>query len=368
MSDAGPLHGVKILEFAGIGPGPFAAMLLADLGADVVRVDRAGGGDWPNLPILSRGRSSVIVDLKTAEGIELCLKAIDKADALIEGFRPGVMERLGLGPAVAMARNPKLIYGRITGWGQTGPLAKVAGHDINYIALAGALSTLGSAGERPAPPLNLLGDYAGGSLYLVMGILAGLVERNRSGLGQIIDAAIVDGTASLLAPLLAMSAVGVLNLDRAQNMLGGHLAPNYRTYACADGRYIAVGPLEPRFYALLRTELGLDSQSPPPDSETSRAEFESQALARLFATRSRDEWAERLGHLDVCVTAVLSPEEAARNPHLSVRGTYVVADGQCQPAAAPRFSRTPAAAPGDSPKDGQGGAERLAEWISDKRT
>jgi alpha-methylacyl-CoA racemase len=356
MSGAGPLDGVRILEFAGIGPGPFAAMLLADLGADVIRIDREGGGDWPNLPILSRGRSSIVLDLKTPAGIARCLSAIEKTDVLIEGFRPGVMERLGLGPDLALARNPRLVYGRMTGWGQTGPLAKVAGHDINYIALAGALALLGRAGDAPLPPLNLLGDYAGGSLYLVMGILAALYERNRSGLGQVIDAAIVDGAASLMAPLLAMSAGGVINLDREHNILGGSVAPNYRTYECADGRYLAVGPLEPRFYALLRKELDIDGAS------------DAAALARLFASRPRDEWAERLGHLDVCVAAVLSPSEAAEHPHLSARDTYVMADGQWQPAAAPRFSRTPAGAPRASPVDGQGGTERLAAWFENSGT
>jgi alpha-methylacyl-CoA racemase len=360
MSGAGPLDGVRILEFAGIGPGPFAAMLLADLGADVIRIDREGGGDWPNLPILSRGRSSIVVDLKTPAGIALCLGAIEKADVIIEGFRPGVMERLGLGPDVALARNPRLVYGRVTGWGQTGPLAKVAGHDINYIALAGALAPLGRAGDAPLPPMNLLGDYAGGSLYLVMGILAALYERNHSGLGQVIDAAIVDGAASLMAPLLAMSAGGVISLDREHNILGGSVAPNYRTYQCADGRYLAVGPLEPRFYALLRKELDID----PDPREGATPKEEAAALERVFASRPRDEWAERLGHLDVCVAAVLSPGEAVKHPHLSARATYVEADGQWQPSAAPRFSRTPAAAPRASPADGQGGAERLAAWIA----
>jgi alpha-methylacyl-CoA racemase len=365
MSGAGPLDGVRILEFAGIGPGPFAAMLLADLGADVIRIDREGGGDWPNLPILSRGRSSIVLDLKTPAGIARCLSAIENADVLIEGFRPGVMERLGLGPDVALARNPRLIYGRMTGWGQTGPLAKVAGHDINYIALAGALALLGRAGDAPLPPLNLLGDYAGGSLYLVMGILAALYERNRSGLGQVIDAAIVDGAASLMAPLLAMSAGGVINLDREHNILGGSVAPNYRTYECADGRFLAVGPLEPRFYAQLRKELAIDLG---PVADSAPREEEAAALARLFASRPRDEWAARLGHLDVCVAAVLSPSEAAEHPHLSGRGTYVMADGRWQPAAAPRFSRTPVAAPRASPADGEGGAERLAAWLANSST
>lgn len=361
MND-GPLLGVRVIEFAGIGPGPFAAMLLADLGADVVRVDRARGSEWPNLPILSRGRASIIVDLKTKEGVATCLGAIEKADVVIEGFRPGVMERLGLGPDVALARNSKLIYGRVTGWGQSGPLAKVAGHDINYIALAGALAPLGRAGDPPIPPLNLLGDYGGGSLYLVMGILAALVERNHSGKGQIIDAAIVDGVASMMAPILGMAATGVVSLDRASNILGGSAAPNYRAYECADGRFIAVGPLEPRFYALLCAELGLEA--PPSGYMNDAAAWEQSvaALTAVFATRPRDEWGARLGHLDACITPVLTPEEAARHPHLSSRGTYVLVNGHWQPAAAPRFSRTPAASPGASPADGEGGAERLAAW------
>jgi alpha-methylacyl-CoA racemase len=357
----GPLAGLRVLEFAGIGPGPFVAMLFADLGADVVRVDRAGGGEWPIFPILSRGRSSIIVDLKTKEGLDTCLAAIDKADVMIEGFRPGVMERLGLGPDVALARNPKLIYGRVTGWGHTGPLAKVAGHDINYIALAGALAPIGRAGDPPVPPLNLLGDYGGGSLYLVIGMLAALLERNRSQQGQVIDAAIVDGTASMMAPLLGMAALGVINLDRTSNILGGSAALNYRTYECADGRYVAVGPLEPRFYARFCEELGLDG---PVRNNLDEAGWAQAAadLARIFATRPRDEWGTRLGHLDVCVTPDLTPEEAANHPHFSARGTYAFADGRWQPAAAPRFSRTPAAAAGPSPADGEGGAERLAAW------
>jgi alpha-methylacyl-CoA racemase len=357
----GPLAGVRVLEFAGIGPGPFAAMLLADLGADVVRIDRPEGGEWPNFPIVSRGRASILVDLKTREGVQTCLAAIERADVLIEGFRPGVMERVGLGPDVALARNPKLIFGRVTGWGQTGSLAKVAGHDINYIALAGALAPLGGAGAAPLPPLNLLGDYAGGSLYLVVGILAALLERNRSQQGQVIDAAIVDGAASMLAPLLGMAAAGVINLDRTHNILGG-VAPNYRTYVCADGRYVAVGPLEPRFYAQLCAQLGIEARPVSTRNDMAGWEEVGAALARVFATRSRDEWATRLEQLDVCVTPVLTPEEAALHPHLSERQTYVVADGHWQPAAAPRFSRTPAPAPSTSPADGQGGAERLAAW------
>jgi alpha-methylacyl-CoA racemase len=355
----GPLDGLRVLEFAGIGPGPFAAMLLADLGADVVRIDRAGGAEWPNFPIVSRGRASILLDLKSPAGVQTCLAAIEKADVLIEGFRPGVLERVGLGPDVALARNPKLIYGRITGWGQSGPLAKVAGHDINYIALAGALAPLGGGADAPLPPLNLLGDYAGGSLYLVMGILAALLERNRSQQGQVIDAAIVDGAASMLAPLLGMASAGAINLDRTSNILGGRVAPNYRTYVCADGRYVAVGPLEPRFYAQLCAQLGVEAR--PARTQADRDEASAE-LARIFATRSRDEWAASLQHLDVCVTPVLTPQEAARHPHLSERGTYVDADGYCQPAAAPRFSRTPCAAPSASPVDGEGGAERLAAW------
>jgi alpha-methylacyl-CoA racemase len=337
-------------------------MLLADLGADVVRIDRQGGAEWPNFPIVSRGRASILLDLKTQAGMDTCLRAIDKADVLIEGFRPGVMERLGAGPDVALARNPRLIYARITGWGQTGPLAKVAGHDINYIALAGALATLGRAGEAPVPPLNLLGDYAGGSLYLVMGILAALVERNSSGQGQVIDAAIIDGAASMLAPLLGMSATGTVDLDRSRNVVGGAAAPHYRTYKCADGRYLAVGALEPRFLAQLIAELGLSGLSPDSVSDPAAWATVSGAFEAVFATRSRDDWTAQLGHLDTCVAPVLTSEEAASHPHLSARATYVLCDGHWQPAVAPRFSRTPASPPGRSPKDGEGGVERLAAW------
>ncbi|MEA2664618.1 MAG: alpha-methylacyl-CoA racemase [Candidatus Eremiobacteraeota bacterium] len=363
---SGPLAGVRVLEFAGIGPAPFCAMLLSDLGADVVRIERADA-PLPSDPVTSRGRSALALDLKSPAGIVLALAALERADVLVEGFRPGVMERLGLGPEVALERNPRLIYGRMTGWGQSGPLAHAAGHDIAYIALTGALAAIGPAHGPPVPPLNLVGDFGGGALYLALGIAAALYERERSGRGQVIDAAIVDGVASLMAMFGGLRAQGRVSLDRERNFLSG-AAPNYRCYACADGRYVAVGPLEPKFFALLLQRLGVElphgSGDGTPGHENITAQWAAQAdaLAAVFATKPRDEWAALLEGTDACVAPVLALDEAPAHPHLRAREVYVERDGIVQPAPAPRFSRTPGALQGPAPRPGEGGRDALRRW------
>lgn len=354
----GPLAGLRVIEFAGIGPVPFATMLLADMGAEVLRIDRVGGGEWPELPVISRGRASLALDLKAAADVETCLAAIERADVLIEGFRPGVMERLGLGPEVTQVRNPRLVYGRMTGWGQSGPLASTAGHDINYIAVAGALALLGGASSPPAPPLNLLGDYAGGSLYLVHGILAALLERHRSGLGQVVDAAIIDGVASLLAPIVAMEAAGIVDLDRRRNMLGGVAAPHYRCYDCADNKRVAIGPLEPRFRRLLSEGLGLEPDALDAADDPLHWERLTVVLTERLRTRTRDEWTAIFADGDACLSPVLEPEEAARHPQLADRGTIACHEGVLEPGVAPRLSRTPGGISASIPS----GTQRLANW------
>jgi alpha-methylacyl-CoA racemase len=363
MTEApGPLAGLRIVEFAGIGPGPFGAMLLADLGADMIRIDREGGGDWPDVPIVNRNRPAITLDLKRPEHVAYCTQMIAAADVLIEGFRPGVMEKLGLGPEAMVARNPRLVYGRMTGWGQDGPLARRAGHDINYVALSGALSLLPTAGEGPTPPLNLLGDYAGGGLYLALGILAALVERGRSGKGQVVDAAIVDGTASLIAPILGMISAGLLDPDADRSLLGGRAAPFYRTYRCSDGGHVAVGPLEPRFAARLCALLGLDPAALGSPADPAGWEAGHRVLTQVFAAEPRDHWAALFAGEDACVTPVLTVEEAAADPHLAARETYRDVGGVVQPAPAPRFSRTPASLRWASPDAAPPAAERLAAW------
>jgi alpha-methylacyl-CoA racemase len=332
----GPLSGLRVVEFEGIGPAPFAVMLLADLGAEILRIKRLGA-HWPDVPIVTRGRATMILDLKSPDGRGAALDILAAADVAVEGFRPGAMARLGLGPAEALERNPRLIYARMTGWGQQGPLASSAGHDLNYVGLTGMLSMLASKGERPVAPHNLLGDYGGGSLYLVIGILAALLERERSGRGQVVDAAIVDGAVSMLAPIMGMVAAGLLPADPAEGMLAGH-APAYRTYACADGRFIAVAPLEPAFRRQLTDRLGLE-----PDALDDPAR--SEALEALFASRTRDEWAAFFEGSDCCVTPVLDLDEAPDHPQLAGRASFVESEGLLQPAAAPRFSRTPGAVP-----------------------
>lgn len=362
----GPLNGFKIIEIAGIGPGPYAAMLLADLGADIVRIDRAGnvvGGDPANPPtdLLSRGRRSVGVDLKNPEGVAAVLDLVESADALIEGFRPGVMERLGLGPDVCLERNPKLVYGRMTGWGQTGPYALAAGHDINYIALAGALEPMGRAGEKPTPPINLVGDFGGGGMMLAMGICAGLLETSRSGKGQVIDAAMIDGAASLMTMTWSFKAMGFWNDERGTNLLdtGAHF---YDTYETADGRYISIGSIEPQFYAELLRLTGLDGEELPRQMDRSAWPDLTDRFAEIFKQKTRDEWCEIMEHTDVCFAPVLAMDEAPQHPHIAERGTFTEVAGITQPAPAPRFSRTPGSIDRPPPHPGQHSDEALADW------
>ncbi|CQR60551.1 CaiB/BaiF CoA transferase family protein [Streptomyces leeuwenhoekii] len=340
----GPLTGVRVVELAGIGPGPFAAMLLADLGADVVRVDRPGGpglGIDPAHDITNRNKRSVVVDLKSSDGPGRVLDLAARADILIEGYRPGVAERLGIGPGPCHARNPRLVYGRMTGWGQQGPLAPRAGHDIAYIALTGTLGMIGAPDRPPAVPANLLGDYAGGSLYLVVGLLAALHHARATGAGQVVDAAIVDGAAHLAAMIHGMLAAGGWQDRRGANLLDGG-CPFYGTYETADGRYMAVGALERHFYDEFLTLLGIPDQAPARDNPA-RWEELREAIAARFRTRTRDEWTAVFEGSDACVAPVLSLREAPRHPHLAARGTFTDHGGLTQPAPAPRFSATPTA-------------------------
>ncbi|MGV9846663.1 CaiB/BaiF CoA transferase family protein [Streptomyces fungicidicus] len=339
----GPLSGVRVVELAGIGPGPFAAMLLADLGADVVRVDRPGGpglGIDPALDVTNRNKRSVIVDLKDPGGPARVLDLAERADVLIEGYRPGVAERLGVGPGDCHARNPRLVYGRMTGWGQQGPLADRAGHDIAYIALTGTLGMIGDPDRPPAVPANLLGDYAGGSLYLVVGVLAALHHARATGAGQVVDAAIVDGTAHLSAMIHGMLAAGAWQDRRGANLLDGG-CPYYGTYGTADGRHMAVGALEPRFYAEFLSLLGLEEPAGAHTDVTRWPELRERVAAR-FKERTRDAWAAVFDGTDACVAPVLSLGEAPHHPHLAARGTFTDHGGITQPAPAPRFSATPA--------------------------
>ena len=335
----GPLRGLRVLEFAGIGPGPHCAMLLADMGAEVLRVEREGGTGWAN-PVVDRGRKVVTLDIRNAAGRARCLELAQGADVLIEGFRPGVMERLGLGPDELLARNPRLIYGRMTGWGQTGPLARAAGHDINYIALTGALAAIRGESGPAVPPLNLVGDFGGGSLYLAVGILAVLWERERSGQGQVIDAAIVDGVSSLMTFFAGLLPSGRIEMQRERNPLSG-AAPNYRCYLCADGREIAIGALEPPFWRELLERIDAPQALWEGCADPTAWTEQGDALARLFASRSQAEWCALLEGSDACFAPVLPLEEAAGHVHMRQRGVYQEVDGQLQAAPAPRFSRTP---------------------------
>lgn len=334
----GPLAGIKVLEFIGLGPAPHCAMLLADLGADVVRIERLGGNGWPN-PVQDRGRRILQLDIRADSGRTRCLELAAKADVLIEGYRPGVMERLGLGPDILRALNPRLVYGRITGWGQTGPLAQTAGHDINYIALAGALASMGTSGP-PLPPLNLVGDYGGGSMLLAFGVLAALIERQSSGRGQVIDAAIIDGVSSMMSLFTGLAATASLSMERDRNLLNG-AAPYYRSYACSDGRHIAVGALEPKFFAELLEKLGMDTRwLALQNAHENWPELEAE-FTRIFAMRTQTEWCTLLESTDACFAPVLTLSEAPHHPHMQARKTYIQVDGQQQSAPVPRFSRTP---------------------------
>lgn len=358
---SGPLSGLKVVEFAGIGPGPFCGMLLADLGADVVRIDRMETVGRPARDIMGRGKRSVGIDLKSAAGIETALDLIEKADALIEGFRPGVMERLGLGPDAALARNPRLVYGRMTGWGQTGPLSHSAGHDINYIALTGALHAMGRRGEPPAPPLNLVGDFGGGALYLAFGICAALLEARSSGRGQVIDCAMTDGAASLMTMFFGMKSMGMWSDQREANLLDG-AAHFYDCYECACGGWLAVGAIEPQFHALLIPGLGLDPADFAAQMDASRWPDYSARIAAAVRTRTRDDWMKVFEGTDACVAPVLSMTEAPQNAHNLARKTFETAFGVLQPAPAPRFSRTPGAISAPPPEPGAHTRSALADW------
>ncbi|MFT4127713.1 MAG: CaiB/BaiF CoA-transferase family protein [Gordonia sp. (in: high G+C Gram-positive bacteria)] len=342
----GPLAGLRVIEIASLAPGPFACMILADLGAEVIRVDRANsaGGLLSPSGVLDRGRASVSVDLSTEAGRDIVLALVETADILVEGFRPGVAERLGIGPEDCAARNPRLIYGRMTGWGQTGPMADRAGHDINYIGLSGALHLIGRAGDRPVPPVNLLGDFGGGGLLLAMGVLAAVYERSVSGRGQVVDASMVEGAALITAFLHAMHAAGLWDGERGENLLdtGGAF---YDTYECEDGKYLAVGCVEEQFYEEMLDRLGLRDEDLPHQYDLDSAATLRARIAEVIAGRTRDEWTEVFADSDACVTPVLSPWEAPDHPHNAARKSFVEVGGIVQPAPAPRFSRTAPAEP-----------------------
>lgn len=366
----GPLDGVKIIEIAGIGPGPFAAMMLADMGAEVLRVDRAGsvrGGDPDNPPLdlLARGRRSVGIDLKSPEGVGLLLELVERADGLIEGFRPGVAERLGFGPDVCFGRNPRLVFGRMTGWGQQGPYAPTAGHDLNYIALAGALAHFGRAGQAPTPPINLVGDFGGGGMLMAFGMVCGLLETSRSGEGQVVDAAMVDGSAVLMTMMFGFAAMGMWGEERGTNLLdtGAHC---YDVYETADGKWISIGSLEPQFYAQLLELLGLDPADLPSQHDRSAWPAMKERLSAIFAGETRDHWCGVFEGTDVCFAPVLTMTEATQHPHNVERGTFVDVAGVTQPAPAPRFSRTEASIGRPPPHAGQHTDEALAEWGIDQ--
>ena len=340
----GPLHGIRIVEFAGIGPSPFAAMLLADLGADIIRIDRLqpsglGIAKPKQFDILARGRQSVAIDLKHPDGVKCARDIVAAADGLIEGFRPGVMERIGLGPDVCFAVNPRLVYGRITGWGQNGPLAQAAGHDMNYVALSGALHAIGRAGQAPTPPLNLVGDFGGGGLYLAFGLVCALLEAQRSGRGQVVDAAMTDGAASLMSSIYGLFGAGLHTAERGTNVLDAG-APYYEVYRCADGEYVSVAPIEKKFRDDLLVRLGLDAATFPDVEDRAQWPQARTILAETFARKPRGEWCKLLEGTDVCFAPVLSMAEAPQHPHNVARGTFVEIDGVVQPAPAPRFSRT----------------------------
>ena len=356
----GPLTGLKIVEFAGIGPGPFCGMLLSDLGADVVRIDRKGGRGGAPSDVTARGRRSVALDLKSPDAVQACLKLMDAADGIIEGFRPGVMERLGLGPDVVLKRNPKLVYGRMTGWGQTGPWSMAAGHDMNYIAITGALHAIGTD-DKPVPPLNLVGDFGGGALYLAFGLMAGIIQARETGKGQVVDCAMSDGAASLMAMFYGMKGAGVWKDTRRSNMLDGG-AHFYDTYQCSDGKWVSIGSIEPQFYALLLEKTGItDPQFQRQVDRDVWPELRAK-LAAVFATKTRDDWTAIMGGTDVCFAPVLDLDEAPKHPHNAARQTFVEVGGVTQPAPAPRFSVTPPAIQGPPPAIGAHNREALTDW------
>lgn len=355
---SGPLAGLRVIEFASIGPCPHCAMQLSDMGAEVLRIDRAGGNGWPN-PVADRGRATKIIDIRTDAGRAFCLDVAEHADVIIEGFRPGVMERLGLGPQHMHARNKRLIYGRMTGWGQDGPLASTAGHDINYIALSGALAAIGKPGEPATVPLNLIGDFGGGSMFLAFGILAALYERERSGEGQVVDAAIVDGVGSMLSMFAGLLPTGRISLDRRENVLGG-AAPFYRCYMCKDGKEISIGPLEPKFFAEMLTRLGLPQHIADQYRREKWHELTS-VLAETFLGETRAHWCALFDGGDACVAPVLSFDEAAEHAHAIARQSYTRRDGVMHASPAPRLSRTPGRIHDDTDA-----VEMLARWTADE--
>jgi len=362
----GPLSGIKIVEFAGIGPGPFAAMMLSDMGADVLRLDRAGSvsdvpPDGPAGDLLNRGRRSVGLDLKHPEGVATALRLVEGADALIEGFRPGVMERLGLGPDVCLGRNPRLVYGRMTGWGQEGPIAHSAGHDINYIALAGALAPMARKGGKPTAPLNLVGDFGGGGMLLAFGVACALVERGASGKGQVVDAAMVDGASILMTMIFGMRQIGFWNDEPGTNLLdtGAHF---YDTFETSDGKFVSIGSIEPQFYAELLEKSVLAGEDLPRQMDRDQWPAMKERLTAIFKTKSRDEWCAIMEGSDVCFAPVLDMGEAPSHPHIAARSTFVEEGGRIQPAPAPRFSRTEPKIQRPSPHPGQHTAEALRDW------
>src|SRR5579871_529994 len=362
----GPLSGIRVVEFAAIGPAPFACMLLADLGAEVTRIDRPAGARGlrtvdPDRDIVNRGKRSLELDLRTPEGIAAALDLAGAADVLVEGLRPGVMERLGLGPDVCLERNPRLVYGRMTGWGQDGPLAQAAGHDINYIALTGALNSIGRRGEAPVPPLNLVGDFGGGGVYLALGVVAGMLEAQKSGKGQVIDVAMIDGAASLMAGVYGLHGAGVWNDNRGENILdtGAHY---YNTYETRDGKYIAIGSIEPKFYAELLRLSGLEGEKLPRQNDRTQWPAFQEKLKALFKTKTRDEWCEIMEGSEVCFAPVLDMREAPAHPHNRQRGTFVEVENVVQPAPAPRFMRTPSKIQRPPARPGEHTEEALRDW------
>ncbi len=363
---SGPLDGLRVIELAGLGPGPFCAMVLADLGAEVIRLERVGmpaadGGAVDRRQVLTRGRQAIGVDLKHEDGVELVLRMVERADVLLEGFRPGVLERIGLSPTACFERNPGLIYGRITGYGREGPLAAEAGHDINYISIAGALDPIGRRGEAPVPPLNLVADFGGGGMLLAMGILAAIYERAGSGLGQVVDAAMVDGAALLTTMFHEIRSLSHWHDERGTNSMdtGAHY---YNVYETSDGELVSVGAMEPRFYRSFMSGLGYSDDEIPPQDDQSQWEALKRRVAEIFRTRTRDEWVDTFDGTDACVSPVLSLGEAPTHPHNRERGTFVDVGGIVEPAPAPRFSRTPPPAPSPSPGPGVHSPETLLRW------
>ncbi|MYG53196.1 MAG: CoA transferase [Rhodospirillaceae bacterium] len=362
----GPLDGLRVVELAGIGPGPMACMMLADMGADVVKVDRlTDAGLGIAMPakyqVLHRGRPSIAVDLKSPDGLAVVKRLIDRADVLIEGFRPGVTERMGLGPEDCFVTNPKLVYGRMTGWGQDGPMARAAGHDMNYIALTGALNAIGPADGPPVPPLNLVGDFGGGTLYLLVGVLAALLEARQSGKGQVVDAAMVDGAASLMTTFFGLKAAGLWSNERGANLLDGG-AHFYSVYETRDGKYVSIGSIEAKFYAELLEKTGLDPAGLPPQMKPESWPVIKEKLAEIFRTKTRDEWCAIMEGSDICFAPILDLDEAPEHPHMKARGTFAEIDGVVQPAPAPRFSRTPGAVRRPPSPSGADTDEALVAW------